>query len=190
MRSTDSRLDPRTRLADGNAMFLKSVSPTVLANLAKGQHPFVAILTCSDSRVSPVLIFNLSLGEAFVVRVAGNCASDPTVLGSLEYAVSHLKVRAILVLGHTSCGAVKASCDCVDHGNLRAVMTDIERARSRLPVERARDGDSVAEGNVHLQMRRLQDLSPVIRDEVESGRLEMIGAMFDIATGRVRFVNS
>ena len=177
-------------MADGNAMFLKSVSPTVLANLAKGQRPFVAILTCSDSRVSPVSIFNLSLGEAFVVRVAGYCAADPTVLGSLEYAVSHLEVGAILVLGHTDCGAVKASCSCEDHGNLEPVMRDIERARSRLPVEKARDNGSVEESNVLVQIRRLKDLSPIIRDASESGKLEIIGAMFDIASGKVRFVNS
>lgn len=188
--STDSRLDPRTRLADGNAMFLKSVPPTVLANLVKGQHPFVAVLTCSDSRVSPVSVFNLSLGEAFVVRVAGNCAADPTVLGSLEYAVSHLKVRAIMVLGHTHCGAVRESCSCVDHGNLEPVIRDIERARARLSAEAARDEDMVAESNVMIQMRRLLDLSPVIRAEVESGKVDMIGAMFDLATGKVRFVNS
>lgn len=177
-------------MADGNAMFLKSVSPTVLANLAKGQHPFVAVLTCSDSRISPNSIFNLSLGEAFVVRVAGNCAADPTVLGSLEYAVSHLEVRALLVLGHTDCGAVKASCSCVDHGNLEPVMRDIARARALLPKDRARDNGSVEESNVLVQVRRLKDLSPVIRDAAESGKLEIIGAVFDIASGKVRFVNS
>ena len=162
--------------------------PTILANLAKGQQPFVAILTCSDSRVSPCKIFNLSLGEAFVVRVAGNCATDPAVLGSLEYAVSHLKVRAIVVMGHTDCGAVKASLTCEDRGNLEAVIKDLECARSKLPCARQKDPNAIAEFNVVMQMRRLQDFSPVIRAGVQSKKVEIIGAMFDIASGNVKFL--
>ncbi|MCU0859652.1 MAG: carbonic anhydrase [Thermoplasmata archaeon] len=162
--------------------------PTILANLAKGQEPFVAILTCSDSRVSPCKIFNLSLGEAFVVRVAGNCATDLAVLGSLEYAVSHLKVKAIVVMGHSDCGAVKASLGCEDRGNLESVMKDLECARSKLPCQRQKDPDAIAEINVMMQMRRLQDFSPAIRSAVQSNKLEIIGAVFDIATGNVRFL--
>ena len=162
--------------------------PTILATLAKGQQPFVAILTCSDSRVSPCKIFNLSLGEAFVVRVAGNCATDPAVLGSLEYAVSHLKVKALLVMGHSDCGAVKASLGCDDHGNLESIMKDLECARSKLPCEKQKDPSSIAELNVVMQMRRLQDFSPTIRLAVQSGKVEMLGAMFDIATGGVKFL--
>ncbi len=148
----------------------------------------MAILTCSDSRVSPCKVFNLSLGEAFVVRVVGNCANDPSVLGSLEYAVSHLKVKAIVVMGHTDCGAVKASLGCEDRGNLASVIKDLESARSKLPCERQKDMDAIAEINVIMQMRRLQDFSPAIRDAVRSNKLEIIGAMFDIATGNVEFL--
>ncbi len=184
----DSNQDPRRRLVDGNALFRKAVDPTTLARLAKGQAPFIAILTCSDSRVSPCKIFNLSLGEAFVIRVAGNCATDPGVLGSIEYAVLHLNVRTVLVMGHTDCGAVKASFTCEDRGNLEAVMKDLECARSKLPKERERDPDAVAESNVRIQMRRVQDFSPDIRELVRQGKLEVLGAMFDIASGAVRFI--
>ncbi len=123
-----------------------------------------------------------------MVRVAGNCAADRSVLGSLEYAVSHLKIRAIVVMGHSDCGAVKASLTCDDRGNLEAEMKDLECARSKLPCALQKDVDAIAECNVMMQMRRLQDFSPVIRAGVQAGKLEIIGAMFDIASGNVRFL--
>ncbi len=135
----DATMDGKKRLIDGNAMFRKSIDPGLLARLSKKQEPFVAILTCSDSRVSPVKIFNLSLGEAFVVRVAGNSASDQSALGSLEYAVDHLHVKYLLVLGHTGCGAVRAMVEGEFLPNLRPVMKDLERARFKTPTEQIND---------------------------------------------------
>ena len=175
-------------MTDGNIMFRKSVDPSLLARLFRKQDPFVAILTCSDSRVSPEKVFSLSLGDAFVVRVAGNSASDPAVLGSLEYAVAHLGVKAIVVVGHTDCGAVKAAIDGEDPMNLSRVMRDIERARSKTPVDMANNPDAVAESNVRLQLRMLEDSSKVIMDAVSSDRLALVGAMLDLTTGTVRFV--
>lgn len=178
----------KNRLNDGNAMFRKSVDPSLLARLLKNQAPFVAILACSDSRVSPEKVFNLSMGDAFVVRIAGNSVSDPAVLGSLEYAVEHLGVKTVVVLGHTDCGAVKAVMDGEDQGNLSRVMRDIERARSKIAVDLANDSDAIGEGNVRLQLRLLEDSSKVIMDAVNGSKLSLIGAMLDLNTGTVRFV--
>lgn len=180
--------DVRRRLLDGNTLFSKTADPCLLSKLAEKQEPFVAILACSDSRVDPVKVFNLSLGSAFVVRTAGNCASDPSVLGSLEYAVSRLGVKAIVVMGHTGCGAVKASCDCCDIGNLKGVMSEIEAARSALRNLDAKDPDKVAESNVRMQMRRIVSHSQVVGDAVNKERLAVYGAMFDISTGVVKFI--
>jgi carbonic anhydrase len=181
-------LDPKARLMDGNAMFRRVTDPALLARLRESQEPFIAILTCCDARVDPAKVFNLSLGDAFVVRVSGNTASDPCVVGSLEYAVGCLEVRALMVLGHTDCGAIKTSYECADAGNLEGVLKDIECAKSKLDFAEAKDPSLVAESNVRLQLRKLEDTSIVIRDAVTRGKLVMYGAVLDIGTGMVRFI--
>jgi carbonic anhydrase len=186
----ESGSDRRGRLAEGNAAFRKATDQTLFANLSKGQHPSFAILSCSDSRVVPEKLFNLSLGDAFVVRVAGNSAADSSVLGSLEYAVEHLHVRELVVLGHTGCGAVKLAMEGASPGSLGSVIRDLERAKSKVPVEFENDPDAVAESNVKLQLRLLEDNSHVIRSAVEKGELVLHGAMYDIRTGTVRFFSS
>lgn len=184
----DATMDGRKRLIDGNAMFRKSIDPGFLASLSKNQEPFIAILSCSDSRVSPIKIFNLSLGEAFVVRVAGNSASDQSVLGSLEYAVDHLHVKYLLVLGHTGCGAVSAMVEGEFLPNLRPVMKDLERARFKAPTDQTNDQNLIAENNVRLQLRTIQDNSTTISRAVAEDKLTLLGAMYDLATGTVRFI--
>jgi carbonic anhydrase len=181
-------LDAKKRLVDGNATFQKVTDPIVLSRLAESHKPFLAILTCSDARVDPVKVFSLSMGDAFVVQTAGNTASDPTVIGSLEYAVDCLEVKALVVLGHSDCGAIKASYESAELDNLDAVLRDIECAKSKLSSDEARDADAVAASNVRIQMRKLKDLSTVIRDAVSRGSLEMYGAVLDIRTGAVKFV--
>ena len=180
--------DIKRRLLDGNTMFSKAVDPSVLSRLAEKQEPFVAILACSDSRVDPAKAFNLSMGSAFVVRTAGNCAADQTVLGSLEYAVGHLGVKVVVVMGHTNCGAIRASFECHDIENLERVMADIETAKASLEGLRNKDHTMIAESKVRVQIRRLLDCSEVIREAVRKGKVEIIGAMFDISVGSVRFI--
>jgi len=181
-------LDPKTRLMNGNAMFRRMTDSELLTRLTKAHEPFIAILTCSDARVDPAKVFNLSLGDAFVVRTAGNTVSDRSVLGSLEYAVDCLEVKALLVLGHTECGAVKATYECVDPGNLDGVLKDIECAKSKLDPADAKDLALVAESNVRLQLRTLEDTSTLIRDAMTRGKLVMFGAVLDIGTGAVKFI--
>ncbi len=181
-------MDPKTRLMNGNAMFRRMTDSELLTRLTKAHEPFIAILTCSDARVDPAKVFNLSLGDAFVVRTAGNTVSDRSVMGSLEYAVDCLEVNAILVLGHTECGAVKATYECVDPGNLDGVLQDIECAKSKLDPADAKDLALVAESNVRLQLRTLEDTSTLIRDAMTRGKLVMFGAVLDIGTGAVKFI--
>lgn len=184
----DQAEDVKRRLTDGNRAFSRSADPCMLASLAKKQEPFVAILACSDSRVDPEKVFNLSLGSAFVVRAAGNCACDDTVLGSLEYAVAHLGVKAVVVMGHTGCGAVKTSCSCCDVTNLKGVMADLDAAKAAVGGVDAKDLDKVSESNVRVQVSRLVNCSPVIGEAVRKGEVAVYGAMFDIASGVARFV--
>jgi carbonic anhydrase len=183
-----SNLDPKSRLIDGNAVFKKSVDPTFLAQMCKTHEPFVAVLTCSDARVDPAKIFNLSLGDAFVVRVAGNVGSDSAVIGSLEYAVEHLGVKTVVVLGHTDCGAIKVTMDGAEPGNLGSAVKDIDSARAKLECLDAKDPDKVSEANVKLQLRMLVDRSCIMREAANDGSLSILGAMFDISTGAVRFI--
>lgn len=184
----DATPDKKGRLADGNIAFRKATDPSLFSNLSRGQQPWIAILTCSDSRVVPERIFNLSIGDAFVVRVAGNTSSDAQVLGSLEYAVDHLHVRDMVVLGHTSCGAVKVAMEGKDVGNMWSVIRDIDRAKMKVPSELDTDPDAISESNVRLQVRMLEDNSFVIRGAIDKGQLSLYGAMYDLKSGAVRFI--
>lgn len=184
----DNVPDKKGRLAEGNAAFRKATDPSLLSNLSRGQQPWLAVLTCSDSRVVPERIFNLSIGDAFVVRVAGNTASDAQVLGSMEYAVERLHVRDMVVLGHTGCGAVKVAMEGKDTGNLWSVIRDIDRAKMKVPTELDTNPDAIAESNVRLQVRMLEDNSFVIRGAMEKGQLALYGAMYDLKSGAVRFI--
>jgi carbonic anhydrase len=181
-------IDPKTRLVDGNATFRRVTDPAVLSHLSKSHEPFVAILTCSDARIDPAKVFSLSLGDAFVVRTAGNTATDQCVVGSLEYAVKHLRVKALLVLGHTGCGVIKATYDCCEPGNLEGVLREIESAKSRLEVSESKDPTAVAVTNVRMVLRKLSDTSVIIRDAVAQDGLEMFGAVLDIEDGTVEFI--
>ncbi len=181
-------IDPKKRLEDGNATFRRITDPTVLSCVSKSHEPFVAILTCSDARIDPAKTFSLSLGDAFIVRTAGNTATDQCVIGSLEYAVKHLRVNALLVLGHTGCGAIEATYDCCDLGNLEGVLREIESAKSKLGVAESKDTTAVAASNVRLVLRKLLDTSTIIRDAVTQEKLEIFGAVLNIEDGTVEFI--
>jgi carbonic anhydrase len=181
-------MEIKDRLADGNAAYRKTTDPGLVARLSNKQEPFIAVLSCSDPSVVPEKIFNLSLGDAFVVRVAGNSASNPSTIGALEYAVKILRVRAILVLGHTGCGAVKAAVDGGVTANFDHIARDIERARMKVPLELASDQNAISEANVRLQLRQLEDNSQVIMQALNEGTLKLMGAMYDTSSGAVRFV--
>lgn len=183
------KADVVEKLVEGNENFRNDVDVPLLAYATNGQTPSVTILSTSDARVVPERILGFSIGDAFVVRVAGNSCSDAAVLARLEYAVDHLHVRAIIVLGHTDCGAVAAAVAAVGLGNLFGAMRDIERTRIMVRSGHLADGDAIAEGNFRLQLRLVQDKGSVIMAAVSQGNLTLIGALYDVATGTARIVN-
>ncbi|MGB5404651.1 carbonic anhydrase family protein [Robiginitalea sp.] len=161
-----------------------------------GQYPFATILGCIDSRVSAELVFDQGVGDIFSVRVAGNIVNDD-LLGSMEFACKLAGTKLILVLGHTSCGAVKGACDDARMGNLTTLLSKIKPAVQAVtapenPEERTSQNltfvDQVAETNVRLTMQNIRKLSPVLRMMEEDGEILISGAMYDIASGKVRFL--
>jgi carbonic anhydrase len=157
--------------------------------LAEGQHPRVIVLGCADSRVSPELVFDKNLGELFVVRTAGNIA-DPIALGSIEYAVEHLHSSLLVVLGHEKCGAVGAAAagGKLPTANLEAIVKKITPALKPLQQGGA-TGDLLTslgvEANVRLSVRDLVKNSPILRHELDAGKLMIIPAVYRLASGEV-----
>jgi carbonic anhydrase len=145
------------------------------------QEPFAAVLSCADSRVPVELVFDQSIGHLFVTRVAGNLVT-PEIIGSLEYGVAVLGVKVLLVLGHTSCGAVKAAmkADAVP-GQISSLYPHLRRA-----VEQSGgDVDQAIKVNAQIQAELLRTSSPVIRDAVKAGQLKVAAGVYDLASGKV-----
>jgi carbonic anhydrase len=180
-------------LMDGNERFVegKMASHDLASerhDLAKSQHPLVAVLSCSDSRVPPELIFDQGLGDLFVVRAAGESA-DPMGIGSLEYAVEHLGSVVIVVLGHQSCGAVTAACsgEKMTTSNLEAVVEPIEGS-CRVAKEGNKSADVVEfaiEDHVHETATALLSHSEVLKHAHEEGKLSIVEAYYSLDSGRV-----
>jgi carbonic anhydrase len=161
--------------------------------LASGQSPNVIILSCSDSRVSPEVIFDQSLGDIFVVRTAGNIA-DPVALGSIEYAVDHIHSPLLVVLGHTKCGAVTAACsgDKMPSANLDAIVSKISPAVSQAKSYAKPDDliEAAIKENVHQSAKDVQANSEIVRDAVKSGKLKVVEAEYQLDTGEVVRLNA
>src|SRR5881398_2457277 len=158
------------------------------AELAKSQHPFAIIVSCSDSRVPPEIVFDQGLGDLFVVRVAGNVIDDHSQ-GSVESAVDHLAVRLIVVLGHQSCGAVKAAKETIAAktkapGHIQSLVTAIQPA-----VEATAKGDLEAtiKANVKDVAQALRSSTPVLKPKVDSGDVRVVGAYYNLDTGAITF---
>jgi carbonic anhydrase len=156
--------------------------------LASGQSPKAIILSCSDSRVGPELIFDQSLGDVFVVRTAGNVA-DPVALGSIEYAVDHLHSPLLVVLGHQKCGAVNAACsgEKMPSKNLDAIVEKIGPAVTQAKTYAKTDDllESAIKENVHQSSKDVLANSDIIRDAVKSGKLSVIEAEYELDSGKV-----
>lgn len=192
--------DALHRLIEGNARYkaghsrFTGMRPEMLEELAHGQQPFATILGCADSRVPPELIFDAVLGELFVVRVAGNVLS-PEVAGSLQYAGTHLDTPLFVVFGHEGCGAVKAVLDSrrdgVEHRSsiqhlVDAILPALEHTDATL--EPAAQLAQAIEANVRWTMRLITE-SPEGRARLEAGRMMLVGAVYDLATGHVRLLD-
>jgi len=159
----------------------------------QGQAPFAAILGCADSRVAPELAFDQGPGDLFVVRVAGNFMT-PDGLGSLEYGAAVLGTKVIMVLGHSNCGAVNATVAALQKGNdLPGHIADLVRAmKPGIEPVLKQPGDDLAQravvANVRANVQRLQEAKPILADMVAGGKLRVVGAVYDLATGKVALV--
>ena len=192
-------------LKDGNERFVGGTSAghdvhEALRITAEGQSPFAAVVSCIDSRVPVETVFDLTIGHAFSARVAGNVVG-PDVVGSLEFACAVAGSRLIVILGHTGCGAVKGACDGVELGSLTSILDKIQPAVKEVSASRkprkggkpSADGgfvDAVAEANVRHTMTSLLEQSPILRDLVESRTVGLVGAMYDVRTGHVSFLEA
>ncbi|MEI6666516.1 MAG: carbonic anhydrase [Acidobacteriota bacterium] len=189
---------PLDRLKSGNERFVKNPSATLpitaekrLAQL-KGQSPFAIVLSCADSRVPPEVIFNAGLGDLFVVRTAGEVA-DKAVLASVEYGAEHLNAPLLVVMGHESCGAVKAALEAKPGAasmgpNLDALVAAIKPGFARMTV--SADLDHMREAilaNVEQVINDLFSKSAIVKHLAASGKLQAVGAFYEFSTGRVRF---
>ncbi len=197
--STISADEALERMKAGNERFVAgtarfpTVQKEVLADLAKGQHPYATVLSCSDSRVPPELVFDAGFGDLFIVRVAGNILS-PEVAASLQYAGVHLHTPLFVVLGHTHCGAVTAALDTRLHGTRQhsRIHLLVDSILSGLP-----DFDAsltpeallaqAVEDNVRWSMRQILE-TPEGRQRLAEGRMKLVGAIYDLETGQVRFL--
>jgi carbonic anhydrase len=182
-------------LKEGNVRFLagkgkvRDLNAKVIATAA-GQYPFAAVVSCMDSRAPVELVFDQGIGDVFSLRVAGNVI-EGDFLGSLEYAAKVVGVKLIVVMGHTSCGAVKGAIDNVKLGNLTALLDQIQPAVAAVgPRGSSKDAayvDKVAQANVRLAMKQIHAKSPVLDEMLKSGALGLVGAMYEVETGKVVF---
>lgn len=188
------------RLIDGNRRFQQGKSHggpfrrETLADLARAQRPYATVLGCSDSRVPPEWVFDAGVGELFVVRVAGNILS-PEVAGSIQYAGSYLHTPLFVILGHEGCGAIAAALAAKHEGEqfrsrvqllLASVMPGLPDLDPQLdPAERL---SHAVENNVRWTVRQILD-SPEGRARMAEGKMKIVGAIYEIETGRVRFLS-
>ena len=191
--------DALRRLIDGNERFVRgearfpTVQKEILAELAKGQRPHATIIGCSDSRVPPELVFDAGFGELFIVRVAGNVI-PPEVMGTVQYAAVHLHTPLFVVLGHEGCGAVQAALATKDHRARERERIELLLANI-LPGLESLDADvssptrlaSAVEANVRWSMRQLRE-TPEGQARMAEGILKLVGAIYELETGRVRFL--
>lgn len=173
-----------------NRNLLEQVNDT-----SEGQFPFATILSCIDSRVSAELVFDQGLGDIFSVRIAGNFVNED-ILGSMEFACKLAGTKLIVVLGHTSCGAIKGACDHARLGNLTALINKIEPAVAAVkePADESQRNssnlefvDRVSAKNVEITIENIRERSKVLAELEEKGEVKIVGGMYNISTGAVDF---
>ncbi len=183
-------------LMDGNARFVSAkvlgedLSQTTREKLAKGQAPFAVVVTCSDSRVPPELIFDQGLGDIFIIRTAGNVV-DPVTIGSVEYGAAHCKAPLLVVMGHESCGAVKATVEGgKPEGSIGSIVAKIQPSLAKVKAGGAKEDELVektVDENIKAVIAELEK-SPVIEELVKGGKLTIVGAKYHLETGEVEWL--
>lgn len=191
------------KLMSGNARFVSGQaegakrSPKDFSALTKGQNPSAIVIACADSRVSPELLFDAGIGDLFVIRLAGNVVDGAGVAmkGSVEYAVAELDVALIIVLGHSNCGAVNAAVKHIDQSDSLpgAINGLVELIKPAAAKAKAQPGDIYANTttvNVELGVEKLKAADPIIAPRVKDGRVKVIGAIYDLKTGKVALTSA
>lgn len=181
------------RLAEGNQRFVHGKSNHPHQTLKRihetenGQHPFAVVVTCSDSRVSPEILFDEGIGDLFVIRTAGNLMSD-LELGSIEYAVEHLGASLVVVLGHTECGAVKAFVEGGEcGGHIKDLVEALAEEREELQVLRyeGKDLNACIEGNILHGVTQLRQDEPILTEKIREKKLAVVPMLYDVHNGQV-----
>lgn len=183
--------DVLQRLQDGNARFVEDKLNGELSDtsrrgeLTAGQAPWAIVLSCADSRVVPEMAFDTGLGELFTVRVAGNVANTSSI-ASIEYAVAHLGTSVIVVMGHESCGAVTAALAGGDNGyNLNHLLSHVAPA---IGASDSTEVNAVVKTNAQKTAEELSARSSIIRGAVESGKVKVVPAYYNLGSGKVDFI--
>ena len=187
------------RLMGGNMRFVQGLFQgrnllDLRQTLAQGQQPEAAVLCCSDSRVPAEIIFDQSLGDLFVVRTAG-LVLDPTSIGSLEYAVAHLHVPLLVIKGHEGCGAVTAAVEHPEatESHIGSIITQISPAVAQAR-QNGNSGQDLVEAATDIHLKYLEEtlfqVSPIIREAIDAGRLEVVVAKYFLRAGQVQLLTS
>jgi len=181
------------KLMDGNKRYVVAQlthpdqNKERIAEVVKGQHPFAIILGCSDSRVPPEIIFDQGIGDLFIIRVAGNITDDITI-GSIEYAVEHLGVKLIVVLGHEKCGAVDATVKGGEApGHIKFLIDAIKPAVEKAKAQSGDILDNAIRNNVEIVVNQLKSSTPILKEATEKG-LKIVGARYDLDEGKVEIL--
>ncbi len=200
---TQSQISPSKAvelLKEGNQRFVdkKSVERDYHGQISKttsGQFPFASIVSCIDSRIPTEIVFDQGIGDMFNARIAGNFVNED-ILGSLEFACKLAGSKVIVVMGHTSCGAVKGACDHAELGNLTQMLNKIKPAVDAVQTAEGVDRSSsnldfvneVAVKNVHFTVENIKTMSPVLKEMNDEGAITIVPAMYDVKTGKVAFL--
>jgi len=181
------------QLIEGNQRYVKGrlshPNQTLdrIHEVAKEQHPIAVILGCADSRVPPEILFDQGIGNLFVIREAGNIVDD-AVLASMEYAIEHLGVSLIIVLGHERCGAVEAALHGTYHGHIGTLIDAISPAVERVKGKQGDLTDLVVRANVENVVNRLIHAKPILDKKITEGKLKVVGGYYDLDTGKVDLI--
>jgi carbonic anhydrase len=200
-KASQAAMTPQQALAKlkaGNERFVAGhpLARNLLADVkatTSGQYPFAVVLSCLDSRQPIEIVLDQGIGDIFSARVAGNVLNDD-ILGSMEFACKVSGAKLITVIGHTDCGAIKGAVDDVQLGNLTGLLAKIKPALESVPANvQPRTSknldyvDQVAAANVRLVMQQIRDRSLILREMFDKGQIELVGGMYDLATGEVHF---
>ena len=188
--------DALNRLVDGNKRFTQNAQvqrdlQEQIVDTSQGQFPFAAVLSCIDSRVPAEIVFDQGIGDVFSARVAGNIVNED-MLGSIEYACKVAGSKLVVVMGHTKCGAVTAACKNVELGNITALLSKIKPAVEKCSKGLEMDAEAIEEvaiQNVLLSIENIRKESPILAEMEKEAQIKIVGAIYNVASGEVAFLN-